>query len=333
MWARVHAAALARDPRARLTWVASRTRASADALQADFAVPNATNRLHDLLAAPDVDAVIVSTPPATHADIAVQVLQAGKHLLLEKPLATTLDDADRLVAEAAARPDLVALEASCRSSRLQPKFHFIRDLIDSGRLGTVYHFHYHELKLATYVEYNPRAASWAADRSQAGGGTLFDWGEYDLSFHLGVLGDVHRLVDVHAWKQAGLRSPRAAGRVADVEQHAAALLRFDPPLTCYYERGGGAHGELPPLSRIYGTRAGIHFQYLPWGSDEIQLFEEGPDGDQVRETLTVDMTRTHDDENAATLAHFLDCILDAAPPAMTLPLARKHLEIILRILQ
>jgi len=66
-------------------------------------------------------------------------------------------------------------------------------MVESGELGQVYHVRHRHLMRSTFIEYNPRG-SWAHSRKQAGGGPLFDWGSYDLSFHLGVLGDAPELL-------------------------------------------------------------------------------------------------------------------------------------------
>jgi predicted dehydrogenase len=95
-WAReVHAAGLAAHPSAELVGVWGRDLAKAKALGAEFDVPGAAD-LDALLAG--CDAVSVAVPPDVQAPLAVAAAEAGKHLLLEKPLALTVADADRVVA-------------------------------------------------------------------------------------------------------------------------------------------------------------------------------------------------------------------------------------------
>jgi predicted dehydrogenase len=95
-WAReVHAAALAAHPSAELVGVWGRDLAKAEALGAEFDVPG-TADLDALLAG--CDAVSIAVPPGVQVPLAVRAAEAGKHLLLEKPLALTVADADRVVA-------------------------------------------------------------------------------------------------------------------------------------------------------------------------------------------------------------------------------------------
>ena len=98
-WAQhVHAAALAEHPQAELVGVWGRDRAKADALGAEFDVPG-YGEVDALLA--DVDAVAIALPPDVQAPLAVRAAEAGRHLLLEKPTALTVEEADS-VADAAA---------------------------------------------------------------------------------------------------------------------------------------------------------------------------------------------------------------------------------------
>jgi predicted dehydrogenase len=81
-----------------------------------------------------VEAVAVCTPPATHADVAIAALDAGKHLFLEKPLAPSLEEADRIVERAARSPLRVLVDLNFRRHRLVER---ARQLVRSGRLGRI----------------------------------------------------------------------------------------------------------------------------------------------------------------------------------------------------
>jgi predicted dehydrogenase len=99
-WARhVHAAALAEHPGAELVGVWGRDLAKAKAVGAEFQVAGYAD-VDALLA--DVDAVAIALPPDVQAPLAVRAAEAGKHLLLEKPIALTIEDADRVAAAVSA---------------------------------------------------------------------------------------------------------------------------------------------------------------------------------------------------------------------------------------
>ena len=331
MWGRVHIQSVREDGRADVAWVCSRTAETVGAVREEFDIHRGTQDYRDVLADPEVDAIIISTPPHTHADIFVDALRAGKHVLLEKPMGTTREQVERIVAEAERHPKLVVLEASARFSRLGVKYVFVKELIASGKLGRVYFVHHRELKPTTYLEYNPKAR-WAVSRATAGGGPLLDWGTYDFSFHLGVLGDRYMLRDVRSFKINGLRTAFGGPDPDKVEQHGAAFLQFDDGLTYYYERGGGAYAELADETRIHGTRGGIRFSYLPWESNMVEYHSEDDDGNVQRQELTVDVSGHTDSPNTELVGHFMDCLEGKAEPVMSVQLAHRHLQMIWRIL-
>ncbi|MGE5558071.1 MAG: Gfo/Idh/MocA family protein [Bacillota bacterium] len=330
MWGTAHIECLQKDGRAEVSWICTRTEQSLRQIQVKYGIRNGTLRYQDLLYDDGLDAVVIAAPPHTHCEMAVASMRAGKHVLLEKPLAVTRSEMKKIVREAEKHPDLTVLEGSCRHARLQPKFAFIKKFIESGKLGEIYHIHHNHLYQTTYIEYNPKAA-WALDKKQAGGGPFFDWGEYDLSFHLGILGDEPRLKTVKSFCRNDLRDMKAKVPKADVEQHGAAYLRFDTGLTYYYERGAGAHNESACETRIYGTKGGLRFFYPAWDSKEVEYFYADLNAPH-KETLTVDMSAHPNDDNIPFVAHFLDCLEGRAKPMMPVNLASKHLDIIMRIL-
>ena len=228
-----------------------------------------------------------------------------------------------------AAPSQIVLNASCRHTRLTRKFQVIKSMIDSGKLGEIYHIHHIHLLRSTFIEWNPRAA-WAMDRKRAGGGPFIDWGVYDLSFHLGLLDDLPQLKSVRSFSRNDLRDLNKLVEFSDVEQHGAAWLEFDTGLTYYYERGAGVHGEAPNETRLYGTQGGLRFEYPSWGTNELEFFYE-QDGEPRKEILTVDATGAPDDSLALT-THFLDCLEGTARPLMPVQQAAKHLEILFKIL-
>jgi predicted dehydrogenase len=125
-------------PGARLTWLCDR---DLDA-QARAAVrhPDArlTADLDDLLNDDELDAVVVATPPTTHADLALQALRADKHVFVEKPLALTARDADRVVAEANRRNRCLIVGHVLLH---HPAIRKLKELVETNALGDVYYLY------------------------------------------------------------------------------------------------------------------------------------------------------------------------------------------------
>ncbi|HSG41570.1 MAG TPA: Gfo/Idh/MocA family oxidoreductase [Anaerolineales bacterium] len=329
MYGKVLIRAFQQDERANIIWVNSKSEETTKSAAEEFGVEKWSADYRDVLNDPAVDAVVIATPPFVHAEQLEESLKAGKHVLLEKPIAESRESLERIVKSVESAPKLKVLEASCRHTRLTRKYKVIKDIIDSGKLGEVYHIHHNSLARTTFIEYNPNGA-WAMNKKLAAGGPFADLGVYDLSFMLGLLNDGPQLMSLQKFTRNDLRNLSQFVDFSDVEQHGAAWMEFDTGLTYYYERGGGVHGETPNETRIHGTKGGLRFQLFSWDSNEIKLFTTNND-ELHHETITIEMDNEPEDSLALT-THFLDYLDGKAEPQMTVPLAAKHMEILLKIL-
>ena len=134
LWGRHHARAIAHAPGATLTAIACRTEATAAAARQDFPSVPVHLDYREFLARTDVDAVDVVVPNDLHAEIGVAALEAGKDVLLEKPLAPTLEACDRLIATARSTGRVLSVG---HELRLSQQWGAIKALIDAGDLGDV----------------------------------------------------------------------------------------------------------------------------------------------------------------------------------------------------
>jgi len=327
----VHLERIRQDGRGDVTWIATQSEETLRKKLNKYQVAHGTTDYREMLQDSSLDAVIIASPPFTHLEIFRSVLKAGKHVLLEKPMTASAAELDDLLETAARYPDLIVLECSCRHARLQPKFRLIRNMIHEGVLGEIYHMHHNHLIRSTFIEYNP-AGTWAHQKALAGGGPFIDWGVYDLSFHLGILGDQPRLSSVQSFTRNGLKHYPDPGFQSDIEEHGAAYLTFDTGLTYYYERGSGVHFETANETRICGTRGGLQFSLCTWDAPGITHYTFDTSGREIRKTLIPEGLQDHDD-NLALIVHFLDCLEGKARPAMDVSLAAKHLRMLFRILE
>lgn len=131
VWGKSWASLLDNDPHITLVAVADPLQANAEWTRKNLQIPHFST-LADALANCDVDAVLVTTPPALHAPVAIEALARGKHVLLEKPLAATLDDA-RLIEQAAATSQSRIMVA--QGYRFLDAAHKIRKLLAEGAIG------------------------------------------------------------------------------------------------------------------------------------------------------------------------------------------------------
>jgi scyllo-inositol 2-dehydrogenase (NADP+) len=140
---------------------------------AALAYPSAAiaRSMPELLALPDLDLVVISTPPSTHFELAVQALEADKHVVLDKPFVATSDEARQLIELARARNRILSVYQNCR---WDGDFNTIQQILASGELGRLVTFE------SRYDRYRPgpRTKPWQ-EKTLPGNGVL-----HDLAAHL-----------------------------------------------------------------------------------------------------------------------------------------------------
>lgn len=135
--------------------------------------------LTDLLAKASVDAVSIATPNTSHIDLAVEAVEAGKHVLLEKPMAVTNESAARLV-EAAERSGKVVMIG--QSHRYRNDVAALKRFVEAGQLGHIYHAE------ARMLRRRGTPTGWFTDKELAGGGPLMDIGVHALDLCWWMMG-------------------------------------------------------------------------------------------------------------------------------------------------
>jgi predicted dehydrogenase len=159
--------------------VGSRAQDTADAFAAEYGIPNAHASYEDLVADPTVDAIYVSTPHPFHAENAILALNAGKHVLMEKPFTLNAPEA-REVVELAESKGLIVLEAMW--TRWLPHMVRLREIIASRVLGDV------RTVIADHNQKLPSDPKHRINNPDLGGGALLDLGIYPVSFAWDVFG-------------------------------------------------------------------------------------------------------------------------------------------------
>lgn len=150
-------------------------RKAADALNIEKAYGN----YHELLSDPDIDAIYNPLPNHLHVEWSIKALEAGKHVLCEKPLGVNTEDALRLVAVANANPHLKVMEAFMY--RFHPQWQLAKKLIDDGRIGKLRNVH-------SNFSYNNRETDNIRNKIEWGGGALLDIGCYSVSLSRWLFG-------------------------------------------------------------------------------------------------------------------------------------------------
>ncbi len=198
----------------------------------------AAESVDDLLARDDIDAVVIAIPSGLHADMAVAALDAGKHVLLEKPIDVTVDAADRIIA-AEERSGKVLTVVSQR--RFAPENSFLHSAIRSGDFGRITSANI-EIALWRSQEYYD-SGSWRGTWKLDGGGALMNQGVHMVDLILWLLGDVE---EVHAY--GGL----LAHERIEVEDTIAITARFASGAVLTFLASTASYGDFPIRVAVMG---------------------------------------------------------------------------------
>lgn len=273
------------EARAELIAVAARDPARAARFAATYGIGRVHAGYPELLADGDVDLVYVATPPFNHAELAILALEAGKHVLVEKPFAMTAAEATR-VSDAARDCGRRAFEAM--HSVHHPLFRRVAELVAAGEIGRV-----RKVRAGFDITLDrPRDFRW---RARFGGGALMDLGVYPLAFVRRLLGEDFAVE--HA----------AAVLRGDVDQSFEARLRF-------------ADGAVAEVSASFAAplAAGLSI-----AGDRGTIFAENPVVPHRGHRLRVASGGTEREEHlagpsswTAQLGALCDTLLDGAPFAL-----------------
>jgi predicted dehydrogenase len=265
----------------------------------------------ELVADGELDVLSVAVPTFLHAPITVAALDAGIHVLSEKPIARTADEAAGMV-EAAHRAGRV-LEVAFNHRR-RGDIEALKAAIDAGQIGRPYHARAIWLRRAGI----PALGSWFTNREMAGGGPLIDIGVHVLDYALHLFGEP-RVTAVSAVTHAelGVRGRGGAtaakqqvGSAYEVEDLASLLLRLDGGGSIVIETSWAAYrpaGDEFGIT-LYGTEGGADLRvvdYAPAG--ELTIFTgDGEETEDVR--VNADPGRGH----LAVVETFLEHVRDEA---------------------
>ena len=213
----------------------------------------------DLIADPSIDIVDICTPNRYHAPLAIAALEAGKHVLCEKPLAPTPEEVRRMIA---ARNASGRMLMTAQSVRFDGKSLAMKTEIDRGCLGDVYHARGWYLRRSGV----PTTPGFY-ERQHSGGGPTIDLGVHMLDQILWFMGNpqpvaVSGVARTEIAHQQGAFSSWDRSAIADsfdVEDFAAAFVRFENGATLILEVSWLLHGQDSSQVWLYGSKGGCHW--------------------------------------------------------------------------
>lgn len=270
-----------------------------------------TTEATEVLEAPDVDLVVILTPMPTHAALVRGALLAGRHVLVEKPLATSLTEAQELasLAERSGRHLVCA-----PFTWLSPTFRTLAARIQRGDIGRP------TLARARYGWSGPWWSEWFY---RPGGGCLLDLGVYCLTSLVGLLGPVRR---VSAMAGVAQSTRDVGGREirVEVEDTAQVLLDFGGACFGVVTTGFTLQKYRSPALEVYGTGGTIQLLGDDWDPDGYELWQNEAGCWQCFGETEPDWPWTDG------LRHLVECLQDGAAPSPGPEVAVHVLDVLLQ---
>lgn len=305
--AKLHLNAYQNNPNAEVVALCDKNIDSAKAKAREFNIPNTYDDIHQLLERDDIDAVSITTPNWTHTDLSISALNAGKHVLCEKPPSLNAEGVARMVECAKKNHRLLMFGFE---GKFAEKIRYTKELCQNGFFGELYYVK------TSYIRRCGNPGGWFATKELSGGGPLIDLGVHtlDLCLHLmgnprpvtvfattyHKFGDRSNLKGIDWYKTRNYQESKF-----NVENLAVALIKFENGATLFIESSFDLHAkgkdEMVHLD-IYGDKAGAKID------PGYEIFTE-------QDNYLVDLKPVLDDDTInwdeclnKEVDHFVDCI-------------------------
>lgn len=266
----------------------------------------------------EIDAISVCLPNYLHAPVSIEALSAGKHVLCEKPMATSKEEAEAMIEAAKVNNKKLMI---AHNQRFVASHQTAKEVIDSGKLGKIYSFK------TTFGHPGPEAwsidgaASWFFNKEQAFIGAMGDLGVHKsdlMRYLLGEFSEVGSFIETNAKQNT------------EVDDNAVCILRTESGIigtlaaSWAYVSGGDNS------TSIYGENGTLRLEADP----EYSLIEEYHNGNVIKHKL--DKIQTNEEggqSNTHVIDHFVECVLQNKEPLITGEEGLKSLQIILAALE
>ena len=289
--------------RNQLVAVASRTQQSADAYTREWKIPRAYGSYEDLLADSEIDVIYNSLPNRLHAEWTIKAVEAGKHVLCEKPLAMSVDEVDA-VQSVARKHGRVVAEAFMY--RHHPQTLKVQELVKNGSVGNV------KLIRGSFSFMLSREGDVRLDPA-LGGGSIWDVGCYPISYARTVVGAKPR--QVFGWQVTG---------PTGIDLTFVGQMRFDPDIYAQFDSSFAV--PFRAFMEIVGSEGmlNIPHPFKPESDDKIYLTR-----DDKTETIKIKGQELYLGE----VEDMADAILLGREPRISLEDSRANVAVISALLE
>jgi myo-inositol 2-dehydrogenase / D-chiro-inositol 1-dehydrogenase len=306
-------------PEAEVCGVWSRNADKAAAFAKRHHVPRAFASIEQLLAESDCEVVDICLPNFLHHQATLAAARSGRHVIIEKPLALNLAEADEMirVCRDAGRL-LMYAEELC----FAPKYERVRKLVQEGAVGRIYHLRQCEKHSGPHSE-------WFYDIAQSGGGAIMDMGCHGIAWCRWILGGKPVIRSVFAHLQTGLLHAHRT----KAEENSLITLEFESGAVGVVENSWARLGGMDDRIEVYGTGGSVYADLFQ-GNAALTYSEKGYGYAMEKSGATAGWTFTVFEEAfnqgyPQELQHFIRCVQQDTPPLVTGEDGRAVLEIML----
>lgn len=287
--------------------------AAMEAAKKDFGIDKSYEDYHDLLKNKEIQGVIIGTPNKFHMEQAVAALEAGKHVLLEKPMAMNVKESDAIIAAMKKSGKIVQMGMV---NRFRASTQTLKNFIAAGRCGNIYAgqaFWYRRRGI-------PGFGGWFTTKSMSGGGALIDIGVHllDLSLYLmdfpkpvAVSGMTYNIwKELESYTYTSMWGKPTPGGKKDVDDFAFGLIRFEDGQTLQLNVSWALNVDAGAETgvRIFGDKGGVQLR----GFDEPSLTSE-----EAGHLIDIKPHFKPNEPFLEAMRHFAECIEGKHAPMPT----------------
>ncbi len=322
--ARTHMPGWEASPHTEVVAGADLSQESLDRWSAAHNVSRVVTDSAELINDPDIDIIDICTPNMYHADLSIAALEAGKHVICEKPIAPTVADVDRMIA---ARDASGKMLMTAQHFRFSGKSKAMKAEIDAGALGDVYH-------ARSWMLRRIGIPTWGGFLYQkhSGGGAAIDIGVHILDLTLWFMGNPKPVSVTGVAKKVLANNPKQFSKFRrgdlvpqdmDVDELAFGFIRFENGATLVLEVSWLLHHDTDMEDMqmwLYGTNGGAHWP-------KVEILQSNYDTQQTYNRqlqLTNDLAEPH----AQECIEFAQAVVDGAPSPVPAEQSRQVMQIL-----
>ncbi|MGB9857557.1 MAG: Gfo/Idh/MocA family protein [Dictyoglomaceae bacterium] len=295
-------------PNVEVVAIADSDEERAEVLAQEFSIPRVYKNYEEMFEKEDLTAISVCTPNFLHAPVTISALNKGIHVLCEKPMATSVEEAEKMITASKKSRKILMIG---QTHRFRPFNSMLKTLIEKGELGEIYYARGSYLRRKGI----PGIGTWFTTKEMSGGGCLLDIGVHilDLIWWLigmpkpkYVLGNTYAHFGPKGLGEGGWNKGAKGKAIFDVEDFAVGFIRFENGTSITLESSWASHVEKDEGNYlILGTLGGAQL-------NPPRIFK-----DMENVPVNIEVLEKSHEWGEGEIDHFIECIRENKEPLIT----------------